>query len=504
MPLLCASDLTKVFSGVRALDGLSFDLRAGEVHALVGENGAGKSTFVRVVTGAEAADGGSLEIDGIPAAFRAPADARARGIAAIYQHPALFPDLTVSENIALPVERGGPLTRIDWHRRRDDGRALLERLGASIDVRRRVDTLSFPEQQLVEIAKAVGARARILLMDEPTAALSHREVDRLFAVIARLRADGAGIVYISHRLDEVRRIADAITVIRDGRAVGARRPPSTESAEIIRLMVGRAMERAQAPPAVAQRDIVFDVRRLSNAAAGLFDISLTVARGEILGIAGLVGSGRTELAETLFGLRRKDRGDIYLSGVRRDVRSPRDAIRAGLAYLPEDRLRHGVLAGMSVAANTSLAALGRVSAAGFIRQRAERDLAAGYVTRFGIRALSLDTRVGLLSGGNQQKVALARWLSTRPAVLMLDEPTQGIDVAARAEIHALMRELAGAGLAIVMISSDLPEIQAMSDRVLVMRGGAVSGVLDRSEASPEAILGLAVDQGRPAQSRRVH
>jgi rhamnose transport system ATP-binding protein len=493
---LSAVSLTRSFDGVQALRDLSFELLAGEVHALVGENGAGKTTFVRIVTGAERADGGSLAVDGADVAFATPAEARARGIAAIYQQPALFPDLSVAENIALPVERGAPWSRVSWRRRDRDSRALLERLGASIDPSRLVDTLSLPEQQLVEIAKAVGAEARILLMDEPTSALTGREVDRLFAVIHRLRAAGAGIIYISHRLEEIRRIADRVTVIRDGRTVASGLDAVTPDGEIIRLMVGRDVEAV--PAGLGERDggragdVALEIRGLSGRASGLADVSFSVRRGEILGVAGLVGSGRTELAETVFGLRPQDAGEVWIRGARTRIRSPAEAIQAGLAYVPEDRRRHGVIADFDVAANTGLASLGRLASAGFIRRRAERDLAEQYVRRFNIRTPSVDSAVGHLSGGNQQKVALARWLATSPSVLILDEPTQGVDVGAKAEIHVLIRELAAEGLAVVMISSDLSEVLQLSDRVLVMRRGRVSGILGRDEATTATVMTLAV------------
>jgi rhamnose transport system ATP-binding protein len=504
MSLLVASQLEKSFAGVRALAGLSFELAAGEVHALVGENGAGKSTFVRVVTGAERADAGSLTIDDTAVAFGSPADARARGIAAIYQHPALFPHLTVAENIALANERGHAWSLVNWTQRVEEGRALLDQLGAAIDVRRRVETLSLPEQQLVEIAKAVGARARILLMDEPTASLTDPEVDRLFAVIGNLRTAGAGVLYISHRLDEVRRIADRVTVIRDGRTVASGLAADTNPAEIIRLMVGRAVESAPGPLPRTHGGVVLEVRGLSSASAGVTNVTFSARAGEILGVAGLVGSGRTELAETLFGVRPAEAGDVFLNGTRQTFRSPSEAVRAGLAYVPEDRRRHGVVAELGVAANTSLASLHRVASAGFVNLQAERALASGYIERFRIRTPSPDTEVGLLSGGNQQKVALARWLATAPSVLILDEPTQGVDVGAKAEIHTLMRELAANGLSIVMISSDLPEVLAMSDRILVMRRGTCSGVLDRADANAEAILALAVERTPSPSSPALH
>jgi rhamnose transport system ATP-binding protein len=494
--LLSAVSLTKTFDGVQALGGLSFELLAGEVHALVGENGAGKTTFVRIVTGAERADGGSLAIDGADVAFATPAEARARGIAAIHQQPALFPDLSVAENIALSVERGAPWSRVSWRRRDRDSRALLERLGASIDPSRLVDTLTLPEQQLVEIAKVVGAEARIVLMDEPTSALTGREVDRLFAVIDRLRAAGAGIIYISHRLEEIRRIADRVTVIRDGRTAASGLDAVTPDDEIIRLMVGRAVEAVPAGPAGLDggrlADVALEVRGLSARASGLADISFSVRRGEVLGVAGLVGSGRTELAEIVFGLRPSDGGEVWIRGARTRIRSPGEAIQAGLAYVPEDRRRHGVIADFDVAANTSLASLDRLAPAGFIRRGAERELAERYVRRFNIRTPSVGSAVGHLSGGNQQKVALARWLATSPSVLMLDEPTQGVDVGAKAEIHGLIRDLAAEGLAVVMISSDLSEVLRLSDRVLVMRRGRVSGILGRDDATTATVMTLAV------------
>jgi rhamnose transport system ATP-binding protein len=496
MSLLHASSLTRSFAGVHALSDLSFELRRGEVHALVGENGAGKTTFVRIVTGAETADGGSLAIDGRGVVFRTPAEARAQGIAAIYQQPALFPDLSVAENITLPVERGAPWSHVSWRRRYDDSRALLERLGASLDPARLVETLSLPEQQLVEIAKAVGADARILLMDEPTSALTTREVDRLFAVIDRLRGTGAGVIYISHRLEEIRRVADRVTVIRDGRTVRSDLDPRTPHDELIRLMVGRDIEpapsRAHELAGGQAGELALEVRGLSASASGLADISFAVRRGEVLGIAGLVGSGRTELAETLFGLRPRDGGEVRIGGMAAPLRSPAQAIRAGVAYVPEDRRRHGVIAEFDVAANTSLASLDRLATAGFVRRQAERDLAADYVRRFNIRTPSVRSAVGNLSGGNQQKVALARWLATRPSVLILDEPTQGVDVGAKAEIHRLIRKLAAEGLAVIVISSDLSEILLLADQVLVMRRGRTAGMVGRADATTESVMSLAL------------
>ncbi len=490
--LLQLTSIAKSFAGVRALAGVSFDLRAGEVHALVGENGAGKSTLIKIVTGAERPDAGVLVVGGREVRSMDPATSRALGIAAIYQQPALFPDLSVAENMALSLESPGGWRQVQWGRRLAVARELLDRVGASLDPERLVETLTMPEQQLVEIAKALGTGARILIMDEPSASLTEHEVERLFTVIARLRGEGAGIIYISHRLDEVFALADRVTVLRDGRTVASCDRGEVDREGLIRLMVGRELSSVFPKRAVPVGDIALEVRHLSSESAGLRDVSLFVRRGEILGLAGLVGSGRTELAETVFGLRPSVQGEILVRGSAIRLRSPQDAIAAGIGYVPEDRRRHGVVLEMSMAANTTLASLEGVSTRGLIDRRAERDLARRYMERLKILAPSVDADVGSLSGGNQQKVALARWLATAPAVLILDEPTQGVDIAAKAGIHALIQELAEGGLAIVMISSELPEILGMSDRIAVMRHGSIAGVLSREEATQQTIMALAL------------
>ena len=491
--LLRADSISKTFAGVRALKGVSFELRAGEVHALVGENGAGKSTLIKIVAGAETPDAGTLTVAGTTVRHMTPAAAKALGIAVIYQQPALFPDLTVSENIALSLESSSLWHRVDWLNRDREARELLLRVGAAIDPQRLVATLTMPEQQLVEIAKALGADARILFMDEPSASLTEREVERLFTVIARLRADGVGIVYISHRLDEIFRVADRVTVLRDGETVATRARDAVDRTQLIQLMVGRELSAVFPKRNIALGDVVFEVRGLASRASGLHDVSLSVRRGEILGVAGLVGSGRTELAESIFGLRERDAGELLLAGAPIRVESPADAIAAGLAYVPEDRRRHGVVLEMAIAANTSLANLGAFARRGIIDRKAERAAAEGYAQRLRIRAASVLQEVGALSGGNQQKVAVARWLATRPAVVILDEPTQGVDIGAKSELHALMQDLAERGLAIIMISSELPEILGMSDRVIVMRKGTIAGELSRAEATQDKILALALE-----------
>jgi len=493
--LLRATGIAKSYEGVRALRGVSFDLRPGEVHALVGENGAGKSTMIKVITGAVAPDDGILEVGGERVVQMTPSLARSLGIAAIYQQPSLFPDLSVAENIALALDAGRAWRRVDWPARARRAAGLLARAGASIDPERRVDTLSMPEQQMVEIAKALGAEARVLIMDEPTASLTEREAAQLFAAIERLRAGGAGVIYISHRLEEIATIADRVTVLRDGESVATLARAEVTRADLIRLMVGRDVSAVFPKREVAIGGVALELRGVSHRASGIRDISLTVRHGEIVGLAGLVGSGRTELAEIIFGLRPADDGAILIDGVAVTLRSPSAAIAAGLAYVPEDRRQHGVVLEMSVTANASLANLAGVSRRGLIDGPAERRKARGYVDDLRIKAASLDAEVGSLSGGNQQKVALARWLETGPRVLILDEPTQGVDVGSKAEIHGLMGALAERGLAIVMISSEMPEILGMSDRIAVMRAGRIAGVLDRKASTQAAILALALGGG---------
>jgi rhamnose transport system ATP-binding protein len=492
--LLQATSITKTYAGVSALKDVSFDLMRGEVHALVGENGAGKSTLIKIVTGAVTPDAGAVIVSGRRVPHMDPHTARSLGIAAIYQQPALFPDLTVAENIALSQEQGSVWRRVDWNGRRRSAVELLRRVGATLDPDRIVQSLSMPEQQIVEIAKALGADARIVIMDEPTASLTEREVQRLFAAIALLREHGVGIIYISHRLDEIFSLADRITVLRDGQTVDTRPANAIDRATLIRLMVGRELSAVFPKRHVNTGEVALELRGVSHHASGVEDVSLSVRRGEILGLAGLVGSGRTELAEIVFGLRPADAGEIRIGGTPVQIQSPGRAVELGIGYVPEDRRHHGVVLEMSVAANASLANLKAISRRGLIDDAAERRAAASHVQTLRIKASSVFAHVGSLSGGNQQKVALARWLSTHPTVLILDEPTQGVDVGSKAEIHELMGSLAEQGLAIMMISSEMPEILGMSDRIAVMRAGRIRGVLSRQEASQHSILQLALGE----------
>jgi rhamnose transport system ATP-binding protein len=493
--LLQLTGISKTFGGVRALQGVSFDLRAGEVHALIGENGAGKSTLIKIITGAYQLDEGTLEVQGQPITDNDPSRARALRIAAIYQQPALFPDLTVAENVALGLEPPRVWRRIRWGERRTQAEQLLQSIGASVSPDTEVRRLTMPEQQLVEIARALGADARILILDEPTASLSDQEVENLFRVIRELKEHGVGMIYISHRLEELPQIADRVTVLRDGTLVRTCRMSEVSRADLIRMMVGRELSAVFPKIEVPRGEVALEVRDLGCRESGVHGVNLSVRAGEILGLAGLVGAGRTELARVLFGLTPADAGEIRLRGRPVTVDSPARAVQLGIAYVPEDRRCHGVILDMPVSANTTLAVLRKISTLGFLRFSQEYHLVAGFVSRLGIKTPSVETPVGNLSGGNQQKVALARWLATKPAVLILDEPTQGVDVGAKAEIHRLMGELAGQGLAILMISSELPEILGMSDRIVVLHGGTVAGSLDRTTATQEAVLELALGHG---------
>jgi rhamnose transport system ATP-binding protein len=494
--LLHLTGITKAFAGVQALKGVSFELRVGEVHALIGENGAGKSTLVKIITGAERADSGAMEIRGKIVERNDPSLAKSLGVAVIYQQPALFADLTVAENIALRLERGAPWRLVRWGERRRRAGELLARVGAAeaISPEAFVRDLSMPQQQLVEIAAAIGAEARVLILDEPTSSLSEREVENLFRVIRDLRSQGVGMIYISHRLEELARVADRVTVLRDGAVVGTRSMGEMDRRELIRMMVGRSLEAVFPKVEVKIGEVVLETRELGSRAAGVRDVSLSARAGEILGLAGLVGAGRTELARVLFGLEPADSGAIRLRGREVRIDDPAAAAaRLGIAYVPEDRRRHGVILDMTVAQNTTLAVLRRIArGGGLIDFARERELAESFVRRLEVKTPSVDTPVGNLSGGNQQKVAVARWLATEPSVIILDEPTQGVDVGAKAEIHRLMGELAGRGMAIVMISSELPEVLGMSDRIVVMRAGTVAGVLGRGEATQERVMELAL------------
>lgn len=488
LPLLRATHIQKSYAGIQALKSASFELRRGEVHALVGENGAGKSTLIKIITGAVEADTGQLELDGQKISHNSPRLAKSLGIAAIYQQPALFPELSVAENIALGVETTGMLGRVNWEARRRRAADLLARIGAEIDPEIDAGGLTMPQQQLVEIARSLGSDARVLILDEPTASLSEEDTQKLFRVLKQLREEGVGIIYISHRLEELSLIADRVTVLRDGCTIETRLMSQTSRQELIHSMVGRELSAVFPKKAVQLGDVVLELRGCGCSQSGVSNVSLAVCAGEIVGLAGLVGAGRTELARTIFGLTPADEGEILLHGKSVILRDPAAAISHGIAYLPEDRRRHGVILDLAISANVTLASLGALTRYGALDFRREKEIAVDYTRRLGIKTPSIFASAKTLSGGNQQKVALSRWLATTPSVLILDEPTQGVDVGAKAEVHALMTELAAQGVAILMISSELPEILGMSDRVVVMRGGRVVRMLDRQDATQQNIL----------------
>jgi rhamnose transport system ATP-binding protein len=489
-PVLAMRGISKRFGGTLALDGVSLDLHPGEVHALVGENGAGKSTLIKIMTGVHPPDGGDVLVDGEPTTLHSAADAQARGIAAIFQEPLIFPDLSVAENIFIGHREQGRVVR--WRRMCSDAAEILARLDVHVDPRMPASGLPVAAQQAVEIAKAISLDVRVLIMDEPTAALSAHEVERLFRQVRRLRDAGVAVLFISHRLDEVFELADRISVFRDGRHVATHARGAVTRPELIAEMVGREVSDFYGRHDHRAGDVVLRVRDLARTGA-FSGVSFDVRRGEVLGLAGLVGAGRTDVALALFGVAPAEAGTVELDGEPVELGSPRQALERGIAYLSEDRRHVGLSLPQSVTANITLPSLRRyASRLGLVDRRAERVAADGFRERLRIRTPGLNQPVGLLSGGNQQKTMLAKWLNTEPRVLILDEPTRGIDVGAKADVHAIVDELARAGLAVILISSDLPEVLAMSDRVLVMREGAQTGLFDRADASQERVMTAAV------------
>ena len=489
--------ISKRFPGVQALAGVDLRVSAGEIHAVVGENGAGKSTLMKILAGAYEADAGSILMDGRPVSFSSPHESQALGVGMVFQELNLVADLSVAENIYLgrqPVRRFGI---VDRRRLRDQATALLASLGAPIDATSLVRDLSVGQQQMVEIAKVYSQDPRILVLDEPTSALTEHETDILFATLRRLRSEGIAIIFISHRLKEVLAIADQVTVLRDGKLVGSRSIRELTAAGIVTMMVGRDVTDLFPKAVVDIGDVVLEVRGYSR--SGVFsDVSFTVRAGEVLGLAGLVGAGRTEVARSIFGLDPHDAGEVRIDGQRVRVRGPRDAVKAHMGYVPEDRKKDGLVLGLSVRSNTVLSVLSDLARAGWITKRMEMPTVGAMIERFQLRPPDPERTVATLSGGNQQKVVIGRWTVATPRVLFLDEPTRGVDVGAKAEIHQLIGELARQGVAIVMISSELPEILAASDRILVLHEGRITGELSRAEATEERIMMAATGQALAA------
>ena len=485
--LLRLERATKSFGAVRALVDGSIALHAGEAHALLGENGAGKSTLVKILAGVHEPDGGTLVVDGAQLRLTGPAASRAAGISIIYQEPTLFPDLSVAENIFMgrqPLAAGG---RIDWARMRREAAEIFSQLGVQLDPARPARGLSVADQQIVEIAKALSVNASVIVMDEPTAALTSVEVERLFEVIRTLCARQAAVLFISHRLEEVFEICQRVTVMRDGSFVRSA-PIGDETIDsIIRAMVGRDLDALFPKTLREPGDVVLDVRNMSRQKV-FADISFTVRAGEIVALAGLVGAGRSEVARAVFGIDRRDGGTVSVNGRQLPNGSPQAAMAAGVGFVPEDRRQQGLVMDMSIDHNMALASLKSLRRGGLIRRSRERQLATTWSRRLQLKFSRLADTVSTLSGGNQQKVVLGKWLARDPVLLIIDEPTRGIDVGTKAEVHRLLDDLGGRGVAVLMISSELPEVLAMADRVLVLREGELTAELSRAEADEDSVM----------------
>jgi inositol transport system ATP-binding protein len=497
-PLLRMTGISKSFPGVKALEAVDFIVDAAEIHAFLGENGAGKSTLLKILSGAQLPDSGTIELDGKPASFATPQDAQAAGIVTIYQEFTLAPDMTIAENVFVGREPGSRFF-VNHNKMEQETSSLCKRIGLDRDPATRVRDLAVAEQQMVEIARALSMKSRLIVMDEPTSALSRSEVEKLYAIVRALKADGIATIFVTHRLEEVFEICDSYTVLRDGHHVGAGLVKDTSIEGIIRMMVGREVGLlAHRQGSTAQTEVALEVKNLSRrrkatdaSAIELHDVSFKVHKGEILGIAGLVGAGRTESARAIFGADTIDSGEVRIGDKPVTIRSPAHAIAQGIGLVPEDRKQQALFLGLAIRTNLSMAAHGRISSWGaFVSTRKEKALVEDYRKALNIRMASGDQLVGNLSGGNQQKVVLARWLALRPSVLIVDEPTRGIDVGAKVEVHNLLIDMAKNGIAIIVISSELPEVLALADRIVTMREGRVTGEVPGRGATQEQLMTL--------------
>jgi inositol transport system ATP-binding protein len=497
-PLLRMISIRKRFPGVQALDDAGLEVLPGEIHALLGENGAGKSTLINILSGAQQPDSGTIEFGGQNVTMVSPHDAQRRGIATIYQEFTLAPNMTIAENVFIGREPGMGVF-VDWSKMASETRTITERLGLALQPMSIVRGLSVAEQQMVEIARALSMKSRLIVMDEPTSALSSTEVEKLFRIVRELKAHGLSIIFVTHRLEEVMEICDRYTVLRDGHLMGSGSIADTTIDGIIRLMVGRQVNALFARREKTDAgDVVLGVEGLSrrgNAqdqnATVLADVGFEVRRGEILGVAGLVGAGRTEMARAVFGADRFDSGRVVIEGQQVQIRSPKDAIRYGIGLVPEDRKQQALFLALSVRINLSMASHKQISRWGvFIDESAERTMVGEYRNKLNIRMASPEQLVASLSGGNQQKVTLARWLALRPKVLIVDEPTRGIDIGAKVEVHNLLFDMARSGIAVVAISSELPEVLAISDRIITMREGRVTGEINGEDANEEILMSM--------------
>jgi rhamnose transport system ATP-binding protein len=502
-PILEIRGVAKRFDATQALEDVSLSLHAGEIHALLGENGAGKSTLIKIITGVHQPDSGQILLGGQPVTIRSAAEAQRLGVAAIYQEPLLFPDLNVAENIFISHQDRGAV--VGWREMFREADKILAELGMTLDVRKPARGLTLAAQQSVEIAKAISLNVRVLIMDEPTASLSAHEVQELFKLVRDLKRQGVAILFVSHRMEEVFEIADKITVFRDGRLISTRTRLEATPQRAIADMVGREIDLTKARTSCAQKDVVLSVADLGR--QGVFEgVNFDLHRGEVLGFAGLIGAGRTDVGLALFGIEPATSGRILLGGKPVTVRTARDGMSLGIAYVSEDRRQLGLVLPMSIFANITLPVLRRyLSRLGLVRTGLERRTADTFRDRLAIRTPSVDLEVAKLSGGNQQKVMLSKWLNTNPSVLILDEPTRGVDVGSKAEVHAIIGQLAAEGIGVIVISSDLPEVLVLSDRVLIMREGRQMAILDRAEANEETVMTAAMGQrstdsidGRPS------
>src|ERR1017187_2124730 len=497
VPRLALDQAAKAFGAVQALVDGSITLFPGEAHALVGENGAGKSTLVKILAGVYQPDSGTLAIDGQPVVLSGPTAARDAGISIIYQEPTLFPDLTVAENIFMgrqPLRVG---RRIDRPAMNSSGGEIFTRLGVALDPQRQARGLSVADQQIVEIAKALSSNANVLVMDEPTAALTTVEVERLFEVIRALRREGAAVLFISHRLEEVFAICQRVTIMRDGRFTRSALIEDVTVDDIIRSMVGRDLDAMFPKTTTEPGEVVLDVAHLGH--DGVFnDITFQVRRGEIVALAGLVGAGRSEVVRAIFGIDKRTSGTVRVRGAELPNGQPLAAMKAGVALVPEDRRQQGLVMDLSIDRNMALASLGRLRQFGLIRPSSERELAITWAERLQLKFSRLRDAVSTLSGGNQQKAVLGKWLARSPSLLIVDEPTRGIDVGTKAEVHRLLDKLVAEGLAVLMVSSELPEVLGVADRVLVLREGRITAEFTRTEADEDAIMRAATGQIRPA------
>jgi len=487
-PLLRVEGISKSFVGNRVLQDVTFEVERGEIHAVVGENGAGKSTLIKIIGSIHQADAGTLTLDGKSASFASPAQAMRNGISIVHQELSLVPNLTVAQNIFIGNEGSGPLGLIKWRDINERAAELLKRVGAHVDPTELVGEFSVSTQQIIEIAKALALEAKVIILDEPTSSLSETEVDLLYALLDDLRSKGLGIVFISHKLGEVFRLADRISVLRDGKLVGTKRTSETTTADVIHMMVGRHIENLYPGKSSETGEVLLDVKDFSCPPYRR-PVSFELRRGEILGFAGLVGAGRTELARAIFGAAPHDAGTVTLEGKELDVRSPRSAIEQGIAYLTEDRKTLGLFLDEPIQRNVVSASLKRFSSRSqVLRPRAIRAAAKEWVSNLDIRPANVDAEVINLSGGNQQKTLLAKWLCARPRILIVDEPTRGVDVGAKAHIHQELRDLANQGIGVIVISSDLPEVLGLSDRVIVFREGELAATLEGAEATQENVM----------------